>query len=119
MSHDVADGTLAEASAPDAVLGRSRPHQGVRTVTAPRPRTRALSDRAHRVLFTLVLRPDRVWVDLVVIYTALGLNSHQVRTAVNELRKAGMAERRYRYETTETGRRVKHTEYRLTSEASA
>jgi hypothetical protein len=84
-------------------------------VTATLPRTRALSDRAHRVLFQLALHPDGEWVDLASIYTPLELNSHQVRTAVNELRRTGMAGRRYRYETTETGRRVKHTEYRLTN----
>ncbi|MFF1600847.1 hypothetical protein ACFVYV_25615 [Streptomyces mirabilis] len=92
-------------------------------MTTTHTRTRRLSDRAHRVLFQLALHPDGEWVDLASIYTGLGLNSHQVRSAVTELRNAGMAERRYRYLSNETGRRFKRTDFRLTndtpSEASA
>lgn len=92
--------------------------------TTANTRTRNFSDRAHRVLFELAVHPDGTWVDLVAIYTSLGLNSHQVRRAVNELLTAGMAERRWRYvRDARTGRRAKRTYFRLTdttnSEASA
>ncbi|MEU9354975.1 hypothetical protein AB0D65_29270 [Streptomyces griseoloalbus] len=86
------------------------------------PPTRDFSDRAHRVLFQLALHPDGEWVDIASIYTGLGLNSHQVRAAVNELRIAGMAERRRRYVRDASGRRTHRTYFRLietTSEASA
>ncbi|MCX5182672.1 MarR family transcriptional regulator [Streptomyces sp. NBC_00268] len=86
-------------------------------------RSRDFSDRAHRVLFELALHPGGEWVDIVSIYRSLGLNSHQVRSAVNELRAAGMAERNRRFVyDDETGRRTHRTYFRLMdipSEAAA
>ncbi|MFK0159104.1 MarR family transcriptional regulator [Streptomyces sp. NPDC090493] len=89
------------------------------TATTARP----LSDRAHRIVFELALH-DGDWVDVTAIYTRLGLNSHQVRSALNELLSAGMAERRRCPVRSETGcRRTHRTDFRLTdetpSEASA
>ncbi|MGY4935960.1 MarR family transcriptional regulator [Streptomyces sp. 900116325] len=93
-------------------------------MTSTDTRTRNFSDRAHRVLFELALHPDGTWVDVAAICTGLGLNSHQVRRAVNELLTAGMAERKWRYvRHATTGRRTKRTYFRLTdtttSEATA
>jgi predicted ArsR family transcriptional regulator len=89
------------------------------TATAARP----LSDRAHRIVFELALHGGE-WVDVTTIYTSLGLNSHQVRSALNELLAAGTAERERRPTRSETGcRRTHRTYFRLiddtTSEASA
>jgi DNA-binding IclR family transcriptional regulator len=89
-------------------------------MTAPAQR---LSDRAFRVLHVLTTQPDGEWVDVTDIYTSLGLNSHQVRDALSQLRRAGMAEskrRMARHSTTH--RRTHRTFFRLandTSEASA
>ncbi|MFE6639491.1 MarR family transcriptional regulator [Streptomyces tendae] len=79
-----------------------------------------LSDRAHRVLFELVLR-DGEWVEVARICDSLGLNSHQIRRAANDLRAAGVAERRRDYVRADTGRRTHRTFFRATetSEASA
>lgn len=89
------------------------------TTTATRTH---LSDRAHRVLFELALHPDGEWVDVAVISSGLGLNSHQVRHALNELRIDGLAERKRHMVRSEAGRRTNRTYFRLTdttSEASA
>jgi predicted ArsR family transcriptional regulator len=92
-------------------------------MTTASTRTRNFSDRAFRVLYELALHPDGDWVDVTSIYTGLGLNSHQVRRALNELRTVGMAERDRRYVRDDTGRRTHRTYFRLTddtnSEASA
>ncbi|MFJ4880086.1 hypothetical protein ACIP93_33430 [Streptomyces sp. NPDC088745] len=89
------------------------------TTTTERP---SLSDRAHRALFQLALHVDGEWVEVADICTGLGLNSHQIRHALKELRDAGMAERRRRYVRAVTGR-THRTYFRLTgnptSEASA
>jgi predicted transcriptional regulator len=86
------------------------------TTTAP-PR-RKLSDRAHRIIFELALR-DGEWVDVTTIYTGLGLNSHQVRSALNELISAGKAERERRPVRSEDGcRRTHRTYFRLVAETS-
>ncbi|MER6616394.1 hypothetical protein [Streptomyces xantholiticus] len=88
--------------------------------TATDTRTRDFSDRAHRVLFELALHhPDGEWVDVASICTGLGLNSHQVRAALNELRVAGMAERNRRYVRDETGRRTHRTFFRLTDHTTS
>jgi predicted transcriptional regulator len=92
-------------------------------MTATATTARKLSDRAHRILFELALH-DGEWVDVTTIYTSLGLNSHQVRSALNELLAARMAERERRPMRSETGcRRTHRTYFRLTddttSEASA
>lgn len=92
---------------------------GNTTMTTANTRTRNFSDRAHRVLFQLALHPDGEWVDVAAIYSGLGLSSHQVRRAVNELRTAGMAERKQRYVRHKvTGRRTKITYFRLTDDTS-
>ncbi|QOV40135.1 Rrf2 family transcriptional regulator [Streptomyces ferrugineus] len=91
--------------------------------TTATDRSRNFSDRAHRILFELAMHPDGEWVGVTSIYTSLGLNSHEVRGALTELRNAGMAERKRRYVRDEkTGRRTHRTYFRLTdttSEASA
>ncbi|MFI8206701.1 MarR family transcriptional regulator [Streptomyces sp. NPDC085937] len=79
--------------------------------------TRDLSDRAHRVLFQLALHPDGEWVAVASICKGLSLNSHQVRAALNELRTAGMAERRRCY-VRDDGHRTHRTYFRLTDTAS-
>ncbi|MFE4575747.1 hypothetical protein [Streptomyces chartreusis] len=91
-------------------------------MTTTAPRARRLSDRAHRIDFELALHNGK-WVDVTAIYTTLGLNSHEVRSALNELISAGMAERERRPAPSETGcRRTHRTYFRLaktSSEASA
>ncbi|MEV8344529.1 MarR family transcriptional regulator [Streptomyces niveus] len=92
-------------------------------MTATATPVRKLSDRAHRVVFELALH-DGEWVDVTAIYTRLGLNSHQVRSALNELISEGMAERERRPVSSDTGcRRTHRTYFRLiddtTNEASA
>lgn len=91
------------------------------TVTATA--ARKLSDRAHRIVFELALHGGE-WVDVADIYTHLGLTSHQVRSALNELIVAEMAERKRRPVASDTGcRRTHRTYFRLTddtpNEASA
>ncbi|MDI3102013.1 hypothetical protein QJ054_33805 [Streptomyces sp. AN-3] len=76
------------------------------------------SDRAHRVLFELVLR-DGDWVEVTNICHSLGLNSHQIRRAVNDLCAAGVAERRREYVRAETGRRTHRTYFRATESSEA
>ncbi|MEU1275389.1 hypothetical protein [Streptomyces sp. NPDC005799] len=79
--------------------------------------TQKFSDRAHRILFELALHPDGEWVDVTSIYSSLGLNSHQVRGALTELRTAGMAERKRRMARSQaTGRRTHRTYFRLTED---
>ncbi|MGP4048275.1 hypothetical protein [Streptomyces sp. 2A115] len=86
------------------------------TTTAP-AHTSKLSDRAHRVLFQLALHPDGEWVDVTSIYTSLGLNSHEVRSALTELRTAGMTERKRRMALSRTtSRRTHRTYFRLTDD---
>ncbi|MFM9634513.1 MULTISPECIES: MarR family transcriptional regulator [Streptomyces] len=91
-------------------------------MTATATATRKLSDRGHRILFELALH-DGQWVDVIDIYTRLGLTSHQVRNALNELISAGIAERKRSLVASKTGcRRTHRTCLRLTdktSEASA
>lgn len=84
-------------------------------MTTPVTSTRPLSDRAHRVLFQLALHPDGEWVAVASICKGLSLNSHQVRGALNELRTAGMAERRRCYDGK---RRTHRTYFRLTDTTS-
>ncbi|MFJ7004166.1 hypothetical protein ACIQU7_23465 [Streptomyces albidoflavus] len=85
-----------------------------------KPSPAKLSDRAHRVLLELARRPDGAWVSVASIHTSLGLTSHQVRPALNELRVGGLAERQRVYVRTDTGLRTHRTSFRLidtTSEA--
>ncbi|MFD5856023.1 hypothetical protein [Streptomyces chartreusis] len=87
-------------------------------MNATTPRARRLSDRAHRIDFELALYNGK-WVGVTAIYTALGLNSHEVRSALNELISAGMAERQRRPVPTESGcRRTHRTYFRLAKTSS-
>lgn len=87
-------------------------------MTATATAARKLSDRAHRIVFTLAVYGGE-WVDVTTICTSLGLNSHQVRGALNELISAGMAERERRRKRSETGcRRTHRTYFRLTDETT-
>lgn len=89
------------------------------TTTAP-SRALKFSDRAHRVLFELALHPEGAWVDVTSIYTSLGLNSHEVRGALTELRTAGMTERkRHMARSRTTGRRTHRTYFRLTDDSTS
>ncbi|MGA5451880.1 hypothetical protein ACPCVO_35125 [Streptomyces umbrinus] len=79
--------------------------------------TRKLSDRAPRIVFELALH-DGEWVAVEAIYTRLGLNSHQVRSSLNELISAGIAERTRRPARSDTGcGRTHRTCFRMTDEA--
>lgn len=80
------------------------------TTTTARPR---LSDRAHRIHAQLSLHADGEWVAVAAICASLGLNSHEIRSALTELVIAGVAERERSFARRD-GRRTHCTFFRLT-----
>ncbi|WP_328491191.1 hypothetical protein [Streptomyces zaomyceticus] len=81
------------------------------STTTDRPR---LSDRAHRIQSQLSRHhADGEWVAVASICDGLGLNSHEIRSALAELVTAGVAQRQRSF-ICRDGRRTHCTSFRLT-----